>query len=64
MGCTLRAEYGKKKNGLSCEQDRQIKMLPQFYQTHLANRLSFRQLLTLQLLVGLLQFHKQVRIID
>lgn len=37
-------------------------MLPQFYQTHLATRLNSCQLLTLQLLVGLLQFHKQVRI--
>ena len=37
-------------------------MLPQFYQTHLATRLNCRQLLTLQLLVGLLQFHKQVRL--
>ena len=37
-------------------------MLPQFYQTQLQNRLNPTQYLTLQLLVGLLQFHKQVRI--
>lgn len=37
-------------------------MLPQFYQMHLASRLNSCQLLTLQLLVRLLQFHKQVRI--
>jgi hypothetical protein len=37
-------------------------MLPEFYHNHLAKRLNTRQLLTLQLLVGLLQFHKQVRI--
>lgn len=39
-----------------------LKMLPQFYQTQLQNRLNPTQYLTLQLLVGLLQFHKQVRI--
>ncbi len=38
------------------------KMLPQFYQTHLQSRLNPTQYLTLQLLVGLLQFQKQVRI--
>ncbi len=37
-------------------------MLPQFYQTQLQSRLNLTQYLTLQLLVGLLQFHKQVRI--
>ncbi len=37
-------------------------MLPQFYQTHLTTKLNPRQFVTLQLLVGLLQFHKQVRI--
>ncbi len=37
-------------------------MLPQFYQTHLQTRLNTTQFLTLQILVGMLQFHKQVRI--
>jgi hypothetical protein len=37
-------------------------MLPQFYQTHLQSRLNSTQYLTLQLLVGLLQFQRQVRI--
>ena len=52
-----------KKNGqgLSTRALR-LKMLPQFYQTQLQNRLNPTQYLTLQLLVGLLQFHKQVRI--
>lgn len=39
-----------------------MKILPQFYQTLLESRLTATQFLTLQLLVGLLQFHKQVRI--
>ena len=37
-------------------------MLPQFYQTYLQTRLNTTQFLTLQILVGMLQFHKQVRI--
>lgn len=37
-------------------------MLPSFYQTHLQKYLSASQLLTLNLLVGLLQTYKQVRI--
>ena len=37
-------------------------MLPQFDQTHLQSRLNAAKFLTVQLLVGLLQFHKQVRI--
>ena len=39
-----------------------LRMLPQFYQTHLQSRLSATQFLTLQLLIKLLQFHKQVKI--
>jgi hypothetical protein len=42
--------------------DAQSKMLPQFYQTHLATKLNPHQLVTLELLVRLLQLHKQVRI--
>ncbi|NEO17443.1 MULTISPECIES: IS4 family transposase [unclassified Moorena] len=37
-------------------------MLIQFYQTHFQSRLNPTHYITLQLLVGLLQFHKQVRI--
>jgi hypothetical protein len=37
-------------------------MLPEFYLTYLDSQLSASQLLTLEMLVWLLQFHKQVRI--
>jgi hypothetical protein len=37
-------------------------MLPEFYLTSLQSQLSASQLLTLEMLVWLLQFHKQVRI--
>lgn len=37
-------------------------MLPEFYLTILQSQLSTSQLLTLEMLVWLLQFHKQVRI--
>jgi len=37
-------------------------MLPQFYRTCLQSRLSAAQLLTLEIVVWILQFHKQVRI--
>jgi hypothetical protein len=37
-------------------------MLPELYRTHLSNQLSQAQLLTLEILVWLLQVHKQVRI--
>jgi hypothetical protein len=37
-------------------------MLPEFYLTYLNSQLSASQLLTLEMLVWLLQFHKQVRI--
>lgn len=37
-------------------------MLPEFYLTYLKSQLSASQLLTLEMLVWLLQFHKQVRI--
>ena len=37
-------------------------MLPQFDQTYLQSRLNEAKFLTVQLLVGLLQFHKQVKI--
>jgi hypothetical protein len=37
-------------------------MLPEFYITSLQSQLSASQLLTLEMLVWLLQFHKQVRI--
>jgi hypothetical protein len=39
-----------------------LKMLPEFYLTSLGSQLSASQLLTLEMLVWLLQFHKQVRI--
>jgi hypothetical protein len=39
-----------------------LKMLPEFYLTYLHSQLSASQLLTLEMLVWLLQFHKQVRI--
>jgi len=38
------------------------KMLPSFYQNHLQNYFNKSEFLTLQILVWLLQFHKQVRI--
>ena len=37
-------------------------MLPQFYRTYLQSQLSVTQLLTLEIVVWILQFHKQVRI--
>lgn len=37
-------------------------MLPEFYQTHLQKYLSEPQLITLNLLIWLLQSHKQVKI--
>jgi hypothetical protein len=37
-------------------------MLPEFYLNCLKSQLSASQLLTLEMLVWLLQFHKQVRI--
>jgi hypothetical protein len=37
-------------------------MLPELYLTRLESQLSASQLLTLEMLVWLLQFHKQVRI--
>lgn len=37
-------------------------MLPELYRTHLSSQLSQAQLLTLEILVWLLQVHKQVRI--
>jgi hypothetical protein len=37
-------------------------MLPEFYLTYLSSQLTASQLLTLEMLVWLLQFHKQVRI--
>jgi len=39
-----------------------LKMLPEFYLTYLSSQLTASQLLTLEMLVWLLQFHKQVRI--
>lgn len=39
-----------------------LKMLPEFYLTSLSSQLTASQLLTLEMLVWLLQFHKQVRI--
>jgi hypothetical protein len=37
-------------------------MLPEFYRTNLSSQLSRSQLLTLEILVWLLQVHKQIRI--
>jgi hypothetical protein len=37
-------------------------MLPEFYRSHLASRLTQSQLLTLEILVWLLQVHKNVTI--
>ncbi|PSF28536.1 hypothetical protein C7H19_24635 [Aphanothece hegewaldii CCALA 016] len=37
-------------------------MLPELYRTHLSSQLSQAQLLTLEILVWLLQVHKQVKI--
>ncbi|HEY9809044.1 MAG TPA: IS4 family transposase [Halomicronema sp.] len=62
MGWEFKPSMVKKRTVSIVNKTAQLKMLPQFYQTHLATRLNCRQLLTLQLLVGLLQFHKQVRI--
>lgn len=38
------------------------KMLPELYRSHLKNKLSPRLLLTIEVLVWLIQVHKQVRI--
>ncbi len=52
----------KKSGSLLSTRPPHLKMLPEFYLTYLDSQLSASQLLTLEMLVWLLQFHKQVRI--
>lgn len=52
----------KKSGSLLLARPPHLKMLPEFYLTYLDSQLSASQLLTLEMLVWLLQFHKQVRI--
>jgi hypothetical protein len=51
-----------KNNGLIISTRPRLKMLPQFYQSHLQKYLTEAQLITLKLLVWLLQNQKQVKI--
>jgi hypothetical protein len=55
-------KYDKKERFVVLNKTAQLKMLPEFYLTSLQSQLSASQLLTLEMLVWLLQFHKQVRI--
>jgi hypothetical protein len=52
----------KKSGSLFLTRPLKQKMLPELYLTTLESQLSASQLLTLEMLVWLLQFHKQVRI--
>jgi hypothetical protein len=52
----------KKSGSLLLTRPLKQKMLPELYLTSLESQLSASQLLTLEMLVWLLQFHKQVRI--
>ncbi len=52
----------KKERLVQVNQTAQLMILPEFYQTCLSQYLSKSQLLTLEILVWLLQVHKQVRI--
>ena len=54
--------HGKKERFLIFNKTAQQKMLPELYLNCLKSQLSASQLLTLEILVWLLQFHKQVRI--
>jgi hypothetical protein len=54
--------HGKKERFLIFNKTAQQKMLPELYLNCLESQLSASQLLTLEMLVWLLQFHKQVRI--
>ncbi len=53
---------GKKERFVVLNKTAHLKMLPEFYLNCLNSQLSASQLLTLEMLVWLLQFHKQVRI--
>ena len=60
----IRADkHDKKERFVVLNKTAQLKMLPEFYLTSLHSQLSASQLLTLEMLVWLLQFHKQVRAI-
>jgi hypothetical protein len=52
----------KKSGSLFLTRPLQQKMLPELYLTPLHSQLSASQVLTLEMLVWLLQFHKQIRI--
>jgi hypothetical protein len=54
--------HGKKERFLVFSKTAQQKMLPEFYLNCLNSQLNASQLLSLEMLVWLLQFHKQVRI--
>jgi hypothetical protein len=58
----LGLDYGKKDRSRIVNKTDLTKMLPQFYRSCLQSRLSVTQFLTLEILVWVLQFHKQVRI--
>ena len=53
---------GKKERFVVLNKTAHLKMLPELYLNCLESQLSASQLLTLEMLVWLLQFHKQVRI--
>ncbi len=53
---------GKKERFVVLNKTARLKMLPEFYLNYLHSQLNASQLLTLEMLVWLLQFHKQVRI--
>ncbi len=55
-------KHDKKERFVVLNKTAQLKMLPELYLTPLQSQLSASQLLTLEMLVWLLQFHKQVRI--
>ena len=52
----------KKERFVALNKTAHLKMLPELYLTPLQSQLSASQLLTLEMLVWLLQFHKQIRI--
>ena len=58
----ITAFCGKKDRLSVFNKTDQLKMLPQFYLTCFQKQLSPTQFLTLEILVGMLQIHKQVRI--
>jgi hypothetical protein len=58
----VKIDVVKKSGSLFSTRPPCLKMLPEFYLTYLHSQLSASQLLTLEMLVWLLQFHKQVRI--